>query len=648
MEGGFLAQAFVYLAAAVLAVPVAQRLGLGSVLGYLLAGVAIGPFGLRLAGDAEAALHVAEFGVVMMLFLVGLELQPARLWALRGPVLGAGGLQVGLTAAAVAGIGLLLGFDWHMAVAAGLILAMSSTAIALQILTERGLLRTAGGETAFAVLLFQDVAVIPILTVLPLLALAPAAGEAAAQAHAHGWIDTLPPWGQALAVAGAVTGVVVGGRLLTRPAFRLIAGTQLREIFTASALLLVVGITLLMQAVGLSPALGAFLAGVVLADSEFRHELEGDIEPFKGLLLGLFFLSVGAGIDFAQVAAAPLAVAGLVLLLVAVKAAVLVGMGLAARRPRPEILLTAMLLSQGGEFAFVLLAFAVQNGVLPQAEAGLMVSVVALSMATTPLLMLAYGRLAERLSAHDLPPEPDAIEPQGSVVIAGFGRFGQIVGRLLLAHGHAVTVLDHDMETIESLRRFGFRVFYGDASRLDLLQAAGAAEAAVIVVATDAPETTDRIVGTARRHFPQAQVLARARDRSHAYALTEAGAHLVVRETFGSALETGVEALRRLGLPAYEAERAGRLFRRHDLRTMQRLAPMRGDDTRYSLAVREASAQLLRVLERDRERARRATDEGWDTAGLVAEARQRADRHEAVASDAAGSAPGGDGREPEP
>jgi monovalent cation:proton antiporter-2 (CPA2) family protein len=621
MGEGFLAQAFVYLLAAVATVPIAKRLGLGSVLGYLLAGVAIGPFGLQLAGNAGEVMHFAEFGVVMMLFLVGLELRPARLWAMRGPVLGAGGLQVGLTAAAVGGIGLAFGYDWRMALAAGLILAMSSTAIALQILAERGLLRTGGGETTFAVLLFQDVAVIPILTVLPLLALAPATGGGA---HDEGWIATLPPWGQAIAVLGAVAAVVVGGRLLTRPAFRIIAETKLREIFTASALLLVVGIALLMESVGLSPALGAFLGGVVLADSEFRHELECDIEPFKGLLLGLFFLSVGAGIDFAQVAAAPFTVAGLVLLLVLVKAAVLAGLGLSARRPRTEVLLTALLLSQGGEFAFVLLAFATQNDVLPVAEASLLVSVVALSMLVTPLLMMAYGRLADRMADADLPPEPDAIEPQGSVIIAGFGRFGQIIGRLLMAQGHTVTVLDHDMETIETLRSFGFRVFYGDASRLDLLQAAGAAEAALVVVATDAPETTLSIIGTVRRHFPQAEILARATDRNHAYAVTEAGAHGMVRETFGSALELGVEALRRLGLPAYEAERAGRLFRRHDLRTLQRLGALRGDDGRYRLAVREASEQLSAVLERDKARGRVIHGEGWDTTSLVEEVRRNA------------------------
>ena len=621
MGEGFLAQACVYLLAAVAAVPIAKRLGLGSVLGYLLAGVAIGPFGLDVAGDAGAVMHFAEFGVVMMLFLVGLELRPARLWAMRGPVLGAGGLQVGLSALAVGAIGLAFGYDWRMALAAGLILAMSSTAIALQILAERGLLRTGGGETTFAVLLFQDVSVIPILTVLPLLAFTAATGGAA---HEEGWIATLPPWGQALAVLGAVAAVVLGGRLLTRPVFRLIAGTRLREIFTASALLLVLGIALLMESVGLSPALGAFLGGVVLADSEFRHELEGDIEPFKGLLLGLFFLSVGAGIDFAQVAAAPLTVAGLVVLLVLVKAAVLAGMGLATRRPRTEVLLTALVLSQGGEFAFVLLAFATQNGVLPAAEASLLVSVVALSMPVTPLLMMGHGWLADRLADADLPPEPDAIEPQGSVVIAGFGRFGQIVGRLLMAQGHPVTVLDHDMETIEALRRFGFRVFYGDASRLDLLQAAGAAEAALVVVATDAPETTLSIIGTVRRHFPQAQVLARARDRSHAYAVMEAGADGMARETFGSALELGVEALRRLGRPAYEAERAGRLFRRHDLRTLHRLGALRGDDGRYSLAVREASEQLYRVLERDQATGEAIVDEGWDTTGVAEEVRRAA------------------------
>jgi monovalent cation:proton antiporter-2 (CPA2) family protein len=620
MEGGLLAQAFIYLAAAVVAVPVAKRLGLGSVLGYLIAGAIIGPFGLGMAGDAAATMDFSEFGIVMMLFLVGLELRPSRLWALRVPLLGLGGLQTLVTTAVIAAIGVALGLDWRMALAVGLIAAGSCTALALQVLAERGLLRTKAGENSFAVLLFQDISGVLVLTILPLLAVLPAL----APAHDAGWIETLPPWQQALAVLGAVAVIVVGGRLLTRPVFRLIAGTRLREVFTAAVLLLVVGITLLMNLVGLSPAFGAFLAGVVLADSEFRHEIEGDIEPFKGLLLGLFFLAVGASIDFAEVAAAPGTVATLVLLLVVLKALVLAGIGWLARWPRPDILLFALILAQGGEFAFVLLPFAAANGVLTAAQANMLVSAVALSMAVTPLLMLAYGPLSGRLAREELPPEPDAIEPQGSVVIAGFGRFGQIVGRLLLAHGHQVTVLDHDMDTIETLRRFGYRVFYGDAARLDLLQAAGAAEAAVIVVATDDRETTDAIVATARRHFPAARVLARARDRAHAYALADAGAHQVVRETFGSALEMGVGALRSLGATAYEAERAGQVFRRHDLSMLERLAAMRGDQKRYSIAVREASAALLGVLERDRDRGQARIDEGWDTATLVEEIRQAA------------------------
>ncbi|MBK1660941.1 monovalent cation:proton antiporter-2 (CPA2) family protein [Paracraurococcus ruber] len=630
MEGGFLLQAFVYLLAAVAAVPIAKRLGLGSVLGYLIAGAVIGPFGLGLAGDAAATMDFSAFGVVMMLFLVGLELQPSRLWALRVPLLGVGGLQTLLTAAVVGGIGVALGFDWRVAVATGLIIAGSCTALALQVLAERGLLKTRAGETTFSVLLFQDVSGVLVLTILPLLAVMPevAHGHAAEGA----WITTLPAWQQALAVLGAMAAVVLGGRLLTRPAFRLIAETKLREIFTAAVLLLVVGITLLMQSVGLSPALGAFLAGVVLAESEFRHEIEGDIEPFKGLLLGLFFLAVGASMDFGAVMEAPATVAGLVFLMVALKAVVLIGMGVLFRWPRPDILLVAIVLSQGGEFAFVLLPYAAGNGVLTAPQANLLVSAVALSMAVTPLLMLAYGPLSGRLARDDLPPEPDAIKAEGSVVIAGFGRFGQIVARLLLANGHRVTVLDHDMETIETLRRFGYRVFYGDATRLDLLQAAGAAEAALVVVATDAKATTDSIVETVRKHFPQAQVLARAIDRPHVYDLWEAGAHLAVRETFGSALEMGVAALRRLGMPAYEAERAGRFFRRHDHRMLERLAKIRSDDGGYRVAVREASEQLLQVLERDQGRGREGPVDGWDSASLAEEARQRAVERDAAAS----------------
>jgi monovalent cation:proton antiporter-2 (CPA2) family protein len=623
MGGGFLADAFVYLCAAVLAVPIAQRLGLGSVLGYLIAGVLIGPFGLGLAGDAATTMEFAGFGVVMMLFLVGLELRPSRLWALRGPLLNVGGQQTLLTTGAIAALGIALGYDWRVALAAGLILAGSCTALVLQILAERGLLKSRAGETIFSVLLFQDISGVAVLTILPLLAVLPEGGAHPAAAHDAGWIASLPAWEQALAVLGAIAIVVLAGRLLTRPAFRLMARTKLRELFTAAVLLLVIGIALLMETVGLSPALGTFLAGVVLADSEFRHEIEGDIEPFKGLLLGLFFLSVGAGIDFGEVAAAPFAVAGLVLLLVVVKGAVLWSMGFWIRWTGPDRLLIAITLAQGGEFAFVLLAYAAQNGVMTGAEANLLVSSVALSMAATPLLMMAYAPLSGRLAAASLPPEPDAIEAEGRVVIAGCGRFGQIVGRLLLAQGHKVTVLDHDMETIETLRQFGQRVFYGDAGRLDLLEAAGAKEATLIVVATDEPATTSAIVALARRHFPQAKLLARARDRVHAYELMEAGVDTVVRETFGSAIDMGVAALRGLGVPAYEAERAGQVFRRHDMRTLERLAGLRRDQTHYRRTVRESAELLAKVLERDVGRTRGL---GWDATALVEEAREAAAR----------------------
>lgn len=620
MDGGFLSEAFVYLLAAVLAVPIAQRLGLGSVLGYLIAGVAIGPFGFGLAGDAATTMNFAGFGVVMMLFLVGLELRPARLWALRGPLLNIGGQQTLLTTAAIAGLGVALGYDWRVAVATGLILAGSCTALVLQILAERGLLRSRAGETIFSVLLFQDISGVAVLTILPLLAVLPEGAHPAPAADA-GWIASLPAWEQALAVLGAIAIVILVGRLLTRPIFRLMAGTKLRELFTAAVLLLVIGIALLMETVGLSPALGTFLAGVVLADSEFRHEIEGDIEPFKGLLLGLFFLSVGAGIDFAAVAAAPATVAGLVLLLVALKAAVLWGMGAWTRWSGPDRLLIAITLAQGGEFAFVLLAYAAQNGVMSGPQANLLVSAVALSMAATPLLMLAYAPLSGRLAAVSLPPEPDAIEAEGRVVIAGCGRFGQIVGRMLLAQGHQVTVLDHDLRTIETLRRFGQRVFFGDAARLDLLQAAGAKEATLIVVATDEPATTSAIVALARRHFPQARLLARARDRVHAYELMEEGVDTVVRETFGSAIEMGVAALRGLGASAYEAERAGQVFRRHDVNTLERMARLRRDQAQYRRTVRESADQLAKVLERDAGRRRGL---GWDASALVEEARASA------------------------
>ncbi|HEX8489698.1 MAG TPA: monovalent cation:proton antiporter-2 (CPA2) family protein, partial [Chthoniobacterales bacterium] len=459
-------QAFIYLLAAIVAVPLAKRLGLGSVIGYLLAGAVIGPYALRFVDGGGDVMHFAEFGVVMMLFVIGLELRPALLWQMRRPILGLGGLQVLGTAAVVGLVAIWLGLPWKSALAVGLILTMSSTAIVLQSLGERGLMKTPGGEASFAVLLFQDIAVIPILALMPLLALGPGAPEAA---H-PGMIANLPGWQQALVVVAAVTAIVFAGRFVLRPFFRYIAGTRLREMFTATALFLVVGIALLMQQLGLSPALGTFVAGVVLAESEYRVQLEADIEPFKGLLLGLFFISVGASIDFALVMQRPGTIALIVMGLIVVKFIVLLALGRVFRLKAGEGMLFAFALAQGGEFAFVLFSFATQNAVLPVEIANLLVASVALSMAAAPILLTVEDKLVRPLFQTCEPERPpDEIdEHDNPVILAGFGRFGHIVGRLLRANGFGTTVLDHDADQVEMLGRFGMKSFYGDASRLDL------------------------------------------------------------------------------------------------------------------------------------------------------------------------------------
>ncbi|HSD66480.1 MAG TPA: monovalent cation:proton antiporter-2 (CPA2) family protein, partial [Vicinamibacteria bacterium] len=507
---GFFFQAFVYLTAAVVSVPVAKRLGLGSVLGYLLAGIAIGPFGLHLVGEeGQDVMRFAEFGVVMMLFLVGLELEPTLLWRLRGPVLGLGGLQVAATTAVVAGFALALGMPGREALAVGLVLSMSSTAIVLQSLAEKGLLKTAAGQSSFAVLLFQDLAVIPILALLPLLG---RPGDLPGEAgHAPTWVDGLPAWGQTLLVLAVVGAVVLGARFLLRPVFRAIAATHLRELFTAAALLLVIGIALLMTRVGLSPALGTFLAGVVLATSEYRHELESDVEPFKGLLLGLFFIAVGASIDFGLVASQPARIAALVAFVLVAKGAVLFLLARAFRLGTDQALTFAFALPQVGEFAFVLLSFALQQAVLGSEATGPLVAVVALTMAATPLLM-AFGErvVLPRVGTRKRDErEADRIDERSPVIVAGFGRFGSTVGRLLKANGVATTVLDNDSDRVEVLRRLGLKVFYGDATRHDLLLAAGAEHARLLVLALDSPEKNLALVETARQHFPHLRILAR-------------------------------------------------------------------------------------------------------------------------------------------
>ncbi len=614
----FLSQAVVYLAAAVIAVPIAKQRGFGSVLGYLVAGVAIGPFGLGLVG-AEGAdvMHFAEFGVVMMLFVVGLELQPALLWRMRGPILGLGGLQVSLIAVVATAIGTGLGLPWKVALAIGLTMAMSSTAIVLQTLAEKGLLKTAAGSSVFAVLLFQDVAVIPILALLPLLApIGVPTTEAAASMPA---IASLPGWVQTLVVLAAVVAVAVTGHFLVRPVLRIIARTGLREMFTAATLLLVAGIALLMQSVGLSPALGTFLAGVVLANSEFRHELESDIEPFKGLLLGVFFIAVGAAIDFRLVAARPLLSAELVLGLVAVKLVVQLGLARAFRLNLDQSLLFAFALAQGGEFAFVLLSFAVRHAVFAEELAALLAAVVALSMALTPLLMLFVERVvlprtrvAERPSR-----QTDVIHGDSPVIIAGFGRFGQIIGRLLTANGVRATVLDLDSEQVDVLRRIGMTVFYGDASRLDLIEAAGASKAKLFVVAVDEPEKAIEIVNKVKRHYPHLKILARARGRAEAYDLIEAGVTHVYRETFETALRVAVDVLTLLGFRSYQAWRAARTFRAYDEENVRELAALRDDETARLNRAREHIRDFERLLsDAVGDAGDRAPDAAWDVESL--------------------------------
>ena len=614
----FFYQAFVYLSAAVLAVPLAKRFGLGSVLGYLLAGILIGPFALGFIGaEGQDVMHFAEFGVVLMLFVVGLELEPAILWRLRVPIVGLGGAQVAVTTVVAAAAAAAFGLSWRESLAIGLVLALSSTAIVLQTLSEKGLMKTGAGESSFAVLLFQDIAVIPILALMPLLATYP---RAAASPDHSTWVDGLPAWATTLVVLGAVASIVVGGHYVLRPAFRFIARARLREVFVAAALLLVIGIALLMTKVGLSPALGTFVAGVVLANSEYRHELESDIEPFKGLLLGLFFIAVGASIDFGIIAEHPVLIAGLVAALMLGKLVVTLVLGRLFKLGLDQAMLFGFVLAQGGEFAFVLFSFATQNGVLLPSTTGPLVVVVAVSMALTPLVMLVFEkalqpRIGTKTGSHD---DYDEVHGANPVIIAGFGRFGQIAARLLEAEGIGTTVLEYDSDQVELLRGFGRKVFYGDASRYDLLVAAGAPSAKLMILATDRPEKTREIAQTARKHFPHLTLLARSYDRVDAYDLINDGVDHVYRETFDSALRMGSDALHLLGAHAYRAHRAALRFRRHDEELTREMAGRQRDDA-FVAHIRMRNDQIQATLREDMHEHRHREDHGWDTAGRAAE-----------------------------
>ena len=603
----WLQSSLIYLGAAVLAVPLARLLGLGSIIGYLAAGIAIGPWGLKLVTDPKAMLEFSEFGVVLMLFLVGLELEPRRLWALRRPIFGWGSVQLFGSAALVLGVGMLAGVDWRLALVAGLGLALSSTAIGLSVLNERNLMPTSAGQSVLSVALLQDIAAIPILAIVPLLAVSGVAAEGGG-------------WAGAAKAFAVIVAIVFGGRLLLRPALRWIAGSKTPEIFTAAALLLVVATAALMQSVGLSMALGAFLAGVLLAESEYRRELETDLEPFKGLLLGLFFIAVGMSIDFAVVLAHPAIVAGVVLGFLLLKTAVLWAMARAMPLPLKERPVFIILLAQGGEFGFVVFQTALGAQVINAEAASLLVAAVALSMLLTPLLLVGADRWwAAHLARHDGGPALDEIneQQQAPIIICGFGRYGQIVGRLINANGLRATVLDHSADQIETVRKFGWPAFYGDATRLDLLRVAGGERARVIVVAIDDVEQSLEVVDIARAHFPQATLVARARNATHWYGLRERGVQHIERETLDSALLSGRAVLETMGWQPHAARQQALRFRQHSIELMDSMAAHRDDEKELIALAKQGRRQLEELWSREREdqlRAQTRRGAGWTSA----------------------------------
>ena len=604
-ERGLLFDAMIYLAAAVVCVPITSRLRLGSVLGYLIAGCIIGPFGLRLVHDARSTMHFAEFGVVLMLFVIGLELDPKRLWTMRAKVFGGGALQMATCGVALAVALRVFGLATTGAIVAGLSIALSSTAIAIQTMRERSILATPVGQSAFTILLFQDIAAIPLIAAVPLLSNGAASASAAEGSHGGGGATGALG---IIAVIGALGAVVVLGRYLANPILRAMAKTGLRELFTSFALLLVIAISALMQAVGVSMALGAFLAGVLLASSEYRHALEADIEPFKGLLMGLFFIAVGMSVDFGLLRDFPLLVAGLVLAVVVVKSVALAAIAPMVGVPKKQRWLFAALISQGGEFAFVVFGVATQAHLLPGRWDAILTLVVALSMAFTPLLLALHDAL---LTGEEPKREGEAIEPQHApVIIAGFGRFGQIVGRLLSASNIQATVLDHDPDQIEFLKKFGFRVFFGDATRVDLLRTAGAGEAKLLVIAIDDEQASLRVVHEVHEHFPKLRVLARARNVTHYLALRQLGVEVIERETFESSLRMGRHALEALGIAPYEAREQADKFRLHNVKTLERLRHHLTDETQRMSIARAARTQLEEQIATDRA-SREGAVVGW-------------------------------------
>lgn len=612
MTDSMLGQAVIYLAAALICVPVAKRLGMGSVLGYLLAGILIGPFCFGFIGqEGEDIMHFAEFGVVMMLFLIGLELEPAHFWRMRSSILGMGSLQIALTTLAMTGGLLLLGFSWQAALAAGLAISMSSTAIVLQSLKEKGLGNSHAGTSSFAVLLFQDIAVIPILALLPFLAIQ----KGASSGEPPTLLDGLPPWLQAGWVLFAIIMVFIMGRYIVVPFLRIITKTSIRELCVAAALLIIVAIAYLMKLVGLSPALGAFLAGVLLANSEFRHELESDIEPVKGLLLGLFFIAVGASINFNLLIDDPAKIMSLVLAVILLKAAILIAIGRLYRLSFDQNCLFAIGLSQVGEFAFVLLTFINRLGIIQSNWTDTLMAVTALSMTMTPLLLLLNERLIlPRFGTKEQTEKAaDLIDTEHPVIIAGFSSFGSTLGRFLRANGIEATILDNDSDQVDLLRKMGFKVFYGDATRLDILRSAGAASARILVIAIDNPATVNQLVMTATKHFPRLKIMARAGTNLDAHELLDLGVADIYRDFLDTSVRAGVDVLASLGLRRYSATRAGQDFIKYDEAAMHQLAPHRHDQSDYISSAREQIRLQEQLLASDRAASHSQNDHAWDT-----------------------------------
>lgn len=597
MNSQALFHVFIFLAAASFVVPLASRFKLGSVIGYLLIGIMIGPFGFALIGNAQQIMHFAEFGIIMMLFLIGLELEPEMLWRLRKVIIGLGGLQVLCTTGALTALGIMLHYSWRESLAVSMALSLSSTALVLQMLEEKNLLRTAEGETSFAVLLFQDIAVIAILIIMPLLAINDGTLPAL---HENGIFATLPEWLHAIIVVGTIAAVVITGHFFSRHLFFMVAKTNLREIFTATSLALVVGITLLMELIGASPALGAFVAGVVLANSEYKRTLETDIEPFKGLLLGLFFISVGMGINFQLFAAHPVAVIATVFTIICIKGILLSLLGKYFGLTQIQRMGFALALSQVGEFAFVLFKFAYDVRVISEPTANFFTLVVALSMATTPLLMVIYFRfLVPRFMSQLTEHHFDTIDTHQPIILAGYGRFGQIIGRFLTAQKIPLTVLEKDPDQIELLRKFGFKGYYGDASRLDLLKSAGAAKAKLLIISVSDPEDSLFIVALAKQHFPNLKLYARARNRRHAYELHKAGVDYYKRDTFDSSLTMAREVMAFLGHSPESIRRKAKIFANLDEKNLRDSFEFFEKESELISFSRQVYGELEQVLQAD-------------------------------------------------